>query len=349
MPVRPALSAQAVADLVGGRLVGNGTRLLSGVRPLESASENDLSFLVSPRYVPYFRASRAGAVLLAEVHVAESAGPLTRIVVADVARAMEQAVLAFVPPPAHRPGIDSGARVAAGAVIAPDASVGPWSQVGEGATIGARSRIASGVVIGEGVTVGDDCVIDDHVVCYPGAVLGHRVVLKAGAVIAGTGFGYASDRAGHRRIPHIGRCVLEDDVEIGSGSCVDRGTLEDTVIGRGTKIDNLVMIAHNVQVGERCLIMAKTGIAGSVRIGSDVIVAGGVGIRDHAEIGDGARLAAMSGIFGNIAAGATVGGYPARNHRDFLRAQAALYALAPIARELANLLAERAQRAPSND
>jgi UDP-3-O-[3-hydroxymyristoyl] glucosamine N-acyltransferase len=346
---RPALSVQAVADLVGGRLIGDGALLLTGVRPLESASKTELSFLVSPRYVPYFRASCAGAVLLDEAYAGEVAGPPVRIVVADVARALEQVVLAFVPPVPHRAGIDPAARIAAGAAVAADAAVGPWSLIGERVTIGARSRIGSGVVIGEGVTVGDDCVIDDHAVCYPGAVLGHRVVLKAGAVIAGPGFGYASDREGHRRIPHIGRCVLEDDVEVGSGSCVDRGTLEDTVIGRGTKIDNLVMVGHNVRIGERCLIMAKTGIAGSVRIGSNVIIAGGVGIRDHAEIGDGARLAAMSGIFGNIAAGATVGGYPARNHREFLRAQAALYALAPIARDLATLLAEQTHRAASND
>jgi UDP-3-O-[3-hydroxymyristoyl] glucosamine N-acyltransferase len=345
----PALSVGAVAGLVAGRLIGDGEKRLTGVRPLETASEADLSFLVSPRYLPYFRASRAGAVLLGEAHAGEPGGPATRIVVPDVARALEQSVLAFVPPPAHRPGIDPAARIGAGAVVAADAAVGPWTLVGEGATIGARSRIGSGVVIGEGVAVGSDCVIDDHVVCYPGAVLGDRVVLKAAAVIAGPGFGYASDRQGHRRIRHIGRCVLEDDVEVGSGSCVDRGTLEDTVIGRGTKIDNLVMVGHNVRIGERCLVMAKTGIAGSVRIGSDVIIAGGVGIRDHAEIGDGARLAAMSGIFGNIDAGATVGGYPARNHREFLRAQAALYALAPIARDLATLLAERTQRAPSND
>jgi UDP-3-O-[3-hydroxymyristoyl] glucosamine N-acyltransferase len=130
---------------------------------------------------------------------------------------------------------------------------------------------------------------------------------------------------------------------------VDRGTLEDTLIGRGTKIDNLVMIAHNVRIGPRCLVMAKTGIAGSARIGSDVIVAGGVGIRDHAEIGDRARLGGMAGVIGNVPADADVAGYPARNYREFLRATSALYALAPIARELATLLAERTQRAPSND
>ncbi len=197
---RPALSVQAVADLVGGRLIGDGALLLSGVRPLESASETELSFLVSPRYVPYFRASRAGAVLLGEAHAGEAGGPPVRIVVPDVARALEQVVLAFVPPPPSRPGIDPAARIAGGAVVAADASIGPWSLVGEGATIGARSRIGSGVVIGDGVIVGDDCVIDDHVVCYPGAVLGDRVMLKAGAVIAGPGFGFASDRQGHRRI-----------------------------------------------------------------------------------------------------------------------------------------------------
>ncbi|HKV74734.1 MAG TPA: UDP-3-O-(3-hydroxymyristoyl)glucosamine N-acyltransferase [Gemmatimonadales bacterium] len=349
MTPRPELTSKAVADLVGGRLVGSGEVRLQGIRALESAGPGELSFLVSTRYLPYFRASQAGAVLISEVMATEAGGPAVRVIVPDVQRALEQALLAFHPPRVPVKGVDPSARVDGSATLGSGVSIGPQVIVGEGARIGDRSRLAAGVVVGEDVVIGNDCVIDERVICCPGAVVGDRVRLKAGAVIAGQGFGYASDARGHHKLPHVGRCVLEDDVEVGSNSCIDRGTLEDTVIGRGTKIDNLVQIGHNCRIGEHCLIMATTGIAGSVRIGAGVIVAGGVGIRDHARIGAGARLAAKSGIFGDVAEGATVGGYPARPHREFLRAQAALYALAPHAAALTNLLAERGARGPSND
>jgi UDP-3-O-[3-hydroxymyristoyl] glucosamine N-acyltransferase len=177
------------------------------------------------------------------------------------------------------------------------------------------------------------------VVCYPGSAIGSRVVLKAGAVIGGDGFGYLSGAAGHSRIPHVGGCIIEDEVEIGSNSCVDRGSVDDTVVGRGTKLDNLVHVGHNVRLGERCLVMAGVGIAGSTRIGNDVILAGHVGVTDHLVIGERARVAAKSAVFGDIPAGASFSGHPARPHRQFLRAQAALYRVAPIITELERLVA----------
>ncbi len=221
--------------------------------------------------------------------------------------------------------------------------IGPFVQIGDEARIGPRSRIEAGAWVGAQVVVGADCQIGPHAVCYPGAQLGNRVLLKAAAVVGGPGFGYVRGADGHRRLPHLGRCVIGDDVEIGSASCVDRGSFDDTIVGRGTKIDNLVQIGHNVHLGERCLIMATTGIAGSCRIGDDVVIAGGVGVADHVEIGAGAVIGAKSVIFGpgRVAAGAVVSGYPARPHRSFLRAQAALYRLAPLADDLASLAEER--------
>ena len=250
---------------------------------------------------------------------------------------------AFTPTPVPPAGIDPAARVAADAVLGAGCSVAAFAVIEAGARLGARGIVGAGAVIGAGVTVGDDCVIGPNAVCYPGARLGHRVVLKAGAVIGGSGFGYLPGSEGHRRVPHLGACILEDDVEIGSASCVDRGSFEDTVIGRGTKIDNLVQVGHNVHLGERCLVMATTGIAGSCRIGNDVVLAGGVGVADHVTVGDGAIIGAKSVVFGpgRIAAGAVVTGYPARPHRAFLRAQAALYRLAGIAGDLEALAAER--------
>jgi UDP-3-O-[3-hydroxymyristoyl] glucosamine N-acyltransferase len=195
------------------------------------------------------------------------------------------------------------------------------------------------------VVIGEDAVIGPGVVCYAGSRIGSRVVIKAGAVIGGEGFGYLSDGRKHSRIPHVGGCILEDEVEVGSNTCIDRGSIDDTVIGLGTKVDNLVQVGHNVRIGQRCLIMAGVGIAGSTRVGNDVILAGHVGVTDHLVIGDRARIAAKSAIFGDVPAGTSFSGHPARPHRQFLRAQAAMYRLAPIVDELERLVTERAPHA----
>jgi UDP-3-O-[3-hydroxymyristoyl] glucosamine N-acyltransferase len=281
----------------------------------------------------------------------EPGGPSTRIVVPDIARALAGAADLFEPAGSLPEGVDPSARLGRDVEIGLAVFVGPFVVVGDGARIGARSRLEAGAWIGPRVVIGADCLIGPHAVCYSGAEIGDRVVLKAGAVIGGDGFGYTRGAGGHQRLPHVGRCLIGDDVEIGSASCVDRGSFDDTIVGRGTKIDNLVQVGHNVRLGERCLIMATTGIAGSCRIGDDVVIAGGVGVADHVEIGAGAVVGAKSVIFGpgRVAAGAVVSGYPARPHRAFLRAQAALYRLAPLADDLAALAEERRTGAPADD
>jgi UDP-3-O-[3-hydroxymyristoyl] glucosamine N-acyltransferase len=213
--------------------------------------------------------------------------------------------------------------------------------LGRGVRLGDRCRVGEGAVLGDGVVVGDDTRMDARVVCYAGARIGRRVVIKAGAVIGGEGFGYLSRGGGHERIPHVGACIIGDDVEIGSNSCVDRGSLDDTVIGQGTKLDNLVHVGHNVRIGERCLLMAGVGVAGSTRLGNDVVLAGHVGVTDHLTIGDRVQVAAKSAVIGNVPADSVLSGHPARPNRQVLRAQAALYRLAPIVGELEQLAAER--------
>ena len=349
MTDRPVLTSRAVADLVGGRLVGSGAVRLTGVRSLERAGPGDLSFLVSPKYLPYFRSSRSGAVLLSADAETEATGPRERIVVADVSRALGTVLDHFYPELPARAGIHPSAILGQGVELGDGVSIGPQVVIGEGVRIGARSALGAGVVLGDDVVLGEDCRLDPRVTCYPGVVLGSRVIIKAGAVIGGSGFGYESDAAGHRHLRHIGGCILEDDVEVGSACTIDRGRLEDTVIGRGSKLDNVVHVGHNCRVGQHCLLMAGVLLAGSVRLGDGVIAAGGVGIRDHAKVGDHSRIAAMSGVFGDIPAGVTWGGYPARPQRDFLRAQAALYKIAPHATTLSTLLAERGADGPSND
>jgi UDP-3-O-[3-hydroxymyristoyl] glucosamine N-acyltransferase len=336
-----SLTAQAVADLVGGRLLGDGAVPIRTVRPLDKAGPDALSLAVSARYAAELGACKAGVVLVPEELSTGASGARARIVVADPYVALVRVVRALFPDEPPAPGVDSSARIGAGTVLGAEVSIGPFVVLGRNVRVGARARLAQHVTLDDGVTVGEDTIIGPGAVCYRGSRIGSKVVLKAGAIIGGEGFGYLSDRTGHHRIPHTGGCILGDEVEVGSHSCIDRGSIDDTVVGRGTKLDNLVHIGHNVQIGERCLIMAGVGIAGSTRIGSDVILAGHVGITDHLVIGDRARIAAKSAIFGDVPAGASFSGHPARPHRQFLRAQAAMYRLAPIVDELEALVPER--------
>ncbi len=335
------MTAQAVADLVGGRLLGDGGVVVHSVRPLDRAGPDALSLAVSRRYTEQLKASRAGAVLVPDELAAAEGGPPARIVVKDPYAALARAIGALFPPAAAAPGIDPTARLGPGCVIGAGVSIGPFVVLGRGVHLGDRCRLAEGVSLGDGVIVGEDSIIGPHAVCYRDTRIGSRVVLKAGAVIGGDGFGYLSDGVGHHRIPHAGICILEDDVEIGSNSTVDRGSVDDTVVGRGTKLDNLVHVGHNVRIGERCLLMAGVGVAGSTRLGNDVILAGHVGVTDHLTISDGARIAAKSAVFGDIPAGASFSGHPARPHRQFLRAQAALYRIAPLISDIERLVPAR--------
>ena len=334
------LTAQAVADIVGGRLLGDGTVTVRAVRALDRAGPEALSLAISPRYADALRNSRAGAVLVPDTLAEPPEGGRARIVVPDPYAALVRVMGVLFPAVATPSGVDPTARLGPGCVLGPDVSIGPFVVLGRGVRLGARSRLAEGVSLGDGVTVGEDTVIGPRAVCYAEAQVGSRVLIKAGAVIAGPGFGYLPGPEGHGRIPHVGGCILGDEVEIGSNSCVDRGSVDDTVIGRGTKLDNLVHVGHNVRIGERCLLMAGVGIAGSTHIGNDVILAGHVGVTDHLQIGDRSRIAAKSAVFGDIPAGASFSGHPARPHRQFLRAQAALYRLAPIISALEHLAAE---------
>ena len=338
-----SLTARAVADLVGGRLLGDGGIRIHSVRSLDRAGPDALSFAVSARYAADLDSSKAGAVLVPEA-LATGAGPGTRIVVPDPYGALVRVLHALYPAVPPDTGVDPTARIGAGAAIGPDVSIGPFVVLGRNVRVGARCRLAQGVSLGDGVVVGDDTTLGPGVVCYAGTRIGSWVVVKAGAVLGGDGFGYLSDAKGHARIPHVGGCILEDEVEVGSNTCIDRGSIDDTVVGRGTKLDNLVQVGHNVRIGERCLIMAGVGIAGSTRVGNDVILAGHVGVTDHLAIGDRARIAAKSAIFGDVPAGASFSGHPARPHRQFLRAQAAMYRLAPIVDELERLVPERTRR-----
>ncbi len=329
MSVEPprALPAIEVAALTRGRLVGPTDVSVVAVAPLERAGPGDLSFLASARYLPYLQPSRASIVLCAESFAAAPGGPATRIIVPDPHAALLAVLAVLYPPPVWTPGVHPTAVIGPGTQWDDPVAIGPHVVLGRDVVLGRNVRVGAHCVVGDGVTIGEDTELQPHVTCYTGTAIGRRVVIQAGVRLGSDGFGYIPGRDGglHRKIPHVGRCVIGDDVEIGANCCIDRGSVDDTIIGDGTKLDNLVHIAHNVQVGKRCLILALAGIAGSSRVEDDVIIAGEVGVSDHVTIGRGARVLVQAGVIGDIPPGTTVWGTPARPHRDVLRANAALY------------------------
>jgi UDP-3-O-[3-hydroxymyristoyl] glucosamine N-acyltransferase len=332
------LTAAEIASLVGGTLVGDGAVRLRAVAPLDRAGPGDLAFLAAGRYLPYFHASRAGAAFVTAEHGAEQPGPAVRIVVGDPHRAMLAVVQALYPARVRAPGVHPTAILGTGAVVGRDVTLGPRVVVGAGARLGDRVELMAGAVVGDGVTLGDDTLLYPNVVLYPGTVVGARVILHAGVVLGSDGFGYVPGRAGHEKIPHVGRCIIGDDVEIGANTTIDRGSVDDTVVGPGTKIDNLVQIGHNCRIGARCLLMAQVGLAGSSHVEDGVILAGQVGLAGHLTVGKGARIAAQTGVMGDVAAEAVLFGYPGRDRREALRAIAASYRLAEIVGDLEDLV-----------
>jgi UDP-3-O-[3-hydroxymyristoyl] glucosamine N-acyltransferase len=332
------LTAGVIAEVVGGKLVGDGSVVVTGVAPLDRASPSDLSFLGAAKYASLFASSRAGVVLILP-ELAEAPGQTPARVIVD----RPQEALLTLLPRFHRvtaaaPGVHPTSVIGTAARIGAGVSIGAYSVIGDGAEIGNGTVIGPHCVLGSGVRLGEQCQLVASVTVYSGSQIGDRVTLHAGVRIGSDGFGYVQRDGQHVKIPHVGRCLVEDDVEIGANTTIDRGSIDDTVIGAGTKIDNLVQIGHNVRIGKGCLIMGQAGIAGSVRVEDGCMILGQVGISGHNTIGKGARVAAQAGVFGDIPAGETWSGYPARPHKEALRAQAALFKLPSLLRRIERLL-----------
>jgi UDP-3-O-[3-hydroxymyristoyl] glucosamine N-acyltransferase len=313
------MKAAEIAVLVGARIEGDPSVELDGVAPLERATGSDLSFLSNPKYREAALSSAAGAILASS---ADDLPGRTVLVCADPYAAFATIMQHFHPPRRRPPGIDPTACVAEGATVSAEAYVGPHAVVGSGSTIAPGAQIDAGCVVGEGCTVGPDCHLFPRVVLYDGTILGERVILHSGVVVGADGFGYAFQGGRHLKIPQVGRVVIEDDVEIGANSTVDRGAMEDTRIGAGTKIDNLVMVAHNVQLGPHCILVAQSGISGSTHLGHHVVIAGQSGAVGHIHIGDGAKVGAKSAVTHDLPPGAFVTGHPAQDHRRWLKERA---------------------------
>jgi UDP-3-O-[3-hydroxymyristoyl] glucosamine N-acyltransferase len=289
-------------------LEGDPGRRVTGVASLETAGPEHISFMIDARYRAAAEASQAGALLVAE-DVTGLRAPLLR------SQAPQQALITlltlFHPPSPAPPGIDPSAVVARDARIDPSASIGALAVIGAGAIIGPSVQVYPLVCIGRGVVVGEASVLHPRVVLCEGVRLGCRVVVQPGAVIGGDGFGYAFDGSAHRKIPQVGSVLIEDDVDIGANTTIDRAMLGATIVRRGTKIDNLVQVGHNVEIGEHSIIVAQVGISGSCRLGRGVVAAGQVGFADHLTIGDGVMLGAQAGVATDIPAGEKRLGTPA--------------------------------------
>jgi len=316
-------------------------RTITGIATLTDAGEHDLSYVGSDAYLSEFSTTRAAAVLVSrKVHLPKDAAT-PALVVDDVDLATATLLERFAPPTARPPtGIDPTARIAPSAQLGEDIAVGPNVVIGERVRIGAGTVLHAAVFIGDDTALGDGCELYPHVVLRERITLGNRVIIHAGSVIGTDGFGYRWDGKNHVKIPQIGTVIIEDDVEIGSCVCIDRAKFSATRIGRGTKIDNLVQIAHNVEIGPHCIIVGQAGIAGSAKLGTGVVLGGQAAVRDHATIGDGAMAAACAAIADDVEPKMIVSGMPALPHRQSLREQAAIRRLPDLVVQVRKLQEE---------
>ena len=328
------LSVVEIAGLVGGRIEGEGEIFVSGIAPLDQASPEELGFFAQRKYLKHLPGTRARAILVSEALAAEATEIPCRIVVKEAHLALPTLLAVLHPEPPAAPGIHPTAVFGKGVELGEGSSIGPYAVMGEGVRVGEGVRIGAHVVVGDGCVIGSGSVLHPHVVLYPGTRLGARVVLHAGVKLGVDGFGFVPVDGEHRKVPQVGSCVVEDDVEIGANSCVDRGSIGRTVIGKGTKLDNLVHLAHNVQVGEGVLMAAMVGVSGSTRVGNGAMFGGQAGIVGHIEIGEGARIGAQAGVIGDVPPGETVSGYPARNNREYLRAMGMAFKLPDTLRRI---------------
>ena len=337
------MTVEELARLIGGAFNGDGRAEMRGVASLESAGPEDLAFAEGERALAQAVESRAGCILVRE---GVSVGGKSTIAVSHPKLALIRAAEALCPGPVPGPGIHSTAVIAPDACLASDVSVGPHTIVERGVSVGAGTRLGAGVFLGEGSQVGARCVLYPRVTVYAGARIGNRVILHAGVVIGSDGFGYVFAEGRHHKFPQLGQVIIEDDVEIGSNSTVDRGSLGVTLIGQGTKVDNLVQIAHNVKIGRHCVIAAQTGISGSCEIGDYVVMGGQVGMGDHARVEDGAVLGGGAGILPGkiVRKGETVWGRPARPLAEFKRMYAHLANLPSLAKKVKEISAQILKR-----
>ena len=329
------LTVAELAQRLGCPFEGEGETIIRGVASLESAGEGDLVFLAHPKFRPLYEQTEASAVI---VSPEEKQGEIPCLRSKTPNLTFLRAIEIFFQPYLPESGIHPKAVVAESAKLGKDVSVGAYSVVGEEAEIGEGTIIFPHVDIYPYVKIGTGCILHSQVTVREGCILGNRVFLQNGAVIGADGFGYARKGDGtHVKIPQMGTVILEDDVEVGANTTIDKAAMDKTIIRRGTKIDNLVQIAHSVEIGENTIVISQAGIAGSSKIGKNVIIAGQAGIPDHVHIGDNSIIAAQAGVIGNLPAGSKVAGSPHMKIKEYWRMWANVKKIPELIKELKEL------------
>ncbi|MGH7231681.1 MAG: UDP-3-O-(3-hydroxymyristoyl)glucosamine N-acyltransferase [Nitrospiraceae bacterium] len=323
-----------IAQSVSGKIVGPGDLTVSGLAGLAEAGSRDLAYVATDRLVKDALASRAAAFVVSR-HIPELKRP--QVLVSHPAYAFARIAQRFFTDPYRARGISDQASRGTGVEIGADVSIWPFVTLGDGAKIGARATLYPGVYIGDHATVGNDTTLYPNVVVREGCVIGSRVIIHSGTVIGSDGFGYVQHEGRHHKIPQLGIVAIEDDVEIGANVAVDRATFGRTVIQRGSKIDNLVQIAHNAFIGEDCIVVAQVGIAGSTTLGRHVMVGGQAGLADHLEVGDRVMIAARSGVNRSLGPDQIVSGAPVMPHEVAIKAHAVIPRLPELRQQLRTL------------
>ncbi len=339
-------TAEEISKLVEGRLAGDGSVVLKGAAGLHDAGPEHISFLGNPKYADAARTSRAGCLLLPPQGEKLECSARSRIFVEDPQYAFSL-VLKLIESlrPKPKPVISQKAEVHYQARLGAHVDVGHFSVVCRGALVGEGTSLGAQTFIGENVRIGRNCIINPRVVIRENCVIGDRVILQPGVVIGGDGYGFSTDKktGKHRKIPQIGNVVIEDDVEIGTNVAIDRATIGSTVIGAGTKIDNLVQIAHNVKTGKDCLIISQVGVSGSTTLGDRVILAGQAGLIGHLKLGDGAIVMAQTGVMNDVEKGQIIFGTPSRPRGEAMKIHVLLGKLPEIYETIKKLKKERQQ------
>ena len=329
-----SFTVSELAERLRGEVIGDGSVRITGISSAENAKTGDITFAEKESYFEAAERSAASAILVSGAF-SSAVKPLIRVPNARIS--MARLLPVFFPPETHPPGIDPAARVHPTAVVDPSASVGPNCVIGPEVRIGPRSALMSGNHIGAKSVLGEDVTLFPNVVLYPRTQIGNRVSIHAGTVIGSDGYGYVFDEGQHRKVLQLGNVVIHDDVEIGANSAIDRGALGSTVIGKGTKIDNLVHVAHNVTMGKHCLVMGQVGFAGSTRLGDYCVIASQSGIAGHLTLGQQSTVGAKSGVMRDIPDGGKVLGIPAMPDKQMKRQWIALQQLPDLLKKFRDL------------
>ena len=333
-------SAKQIASFIQGEIVGDENAMVHTFAKIEEGVPGALSFLSNPKYTPYIYETQASIVLVNRDFVPEQEVKATMIKVDNAYESLAKLLTLYEQSKPKHSGIHPLAFVAPSAKIGKDVYIAPFAYVGEHAEVGDRTQLYPHATVGEGVKIGDDCIVYANATIYHDCRVGNRCVLHSGSVVGADGFGFAPTAEGYEKIPQIGIVVLEDDVEIGANTCVDRATMGATIVHRGVKLDNLVQVAHNDEIGSHTVMAAQVGIAGSTKVGEWCMFGGQVGIAGHIHIGDKVVFGAQSGVPSSVEANQQLIGTPPMEERPYFRAQAVFRKLPDMYRELGALRKE---------